>query len=118
LPAEAFTLAPLVEQPPRYVLLVEPHAHQGRAAELAACAQANLEHINEEYAEKCASGRLRPIDVREVSAGTWDTMRLEKTSQRGNFEEYKHPCLVGDLQFAQRLARSKPSPMARSARAS
>jgi hypothetical protein len=118
LPAEAFTLAPLLDQQPRYVLLVEPHAHQGRAAELAERAQANLERINEEYEEKCASGRLLPVEVREVPAGTWDAMRLEKTNQRGNFEEYKHPCLVGDPDFAARLTRTKPGSASRPARVS
>jgi hypothetical protein len=106
LPAEAFTLAPVFEQQqPRYVLLVEPRLHQGRAAELARRTQANLERINVEYAEKCASGRLLPVEVREVPAGTWDSMRNEKTRHRGNFEEYKHPCLVSDLDFAERVLR-------------
>ncbi len=119
LPAEAFTLAPVFEQQqPRYVLLAEPRVHQGKAAELARRTQANLERINVEYAEKCASGRLLPIEVREVPAGTWDAIRLEKTRQRGNFEEYKHPCLVSDLEFAERVARLKSGSMARTARAS
>ncbi|MEX0586499.1 MAG: GH3 auxin-responsive promoter family protein, partial [Pirellulales bacterium] len=119
LPAEAFTLAPVFErQQPRYVLLVEPRVHQGKAAELARRAQANLERINIEYAEKSASGRLLPIEVREVPAGTWDAMRLDKTRQRGNFEEYKHPCLVSDLEFAERVTGVKSDSMARTARAS
>jgi hypothetical protein len=62
--------------------------------------------MNEEYAEKCASGRLLPIEIREVAAGTWNNLRREKTSQRGNFEEYKQPCLVGDLGFVDRLVAS------------
>ena len=100
---DAFTLAPVMEEKPRYVLLVEPQIHQGRVEELARRVQAQLERVNEEYAEKSASGRLLPLQVREVPAGTWDALRLEKTSQRGNFEEYKHPCLVSDLAFAERL---------------
>ena len=32
---DTFTLAPVMEDMPRYVLLVEPHVHQGRARELA-----------------------------------------------------------------------------------
>ena len=27
---------------------------------------------------------------------------------RGNFEEYKHPCLVNDLDFAASVAKLKP----------
>jgi hypothetical protein len=66
--------------------------------------QKHLEQANEEYAEKCSSGRLLPIELRQVPAGTWNNLRREKTSQRGNFEEYKQPCLVCDLEFAERLA--------------
>jgi hypothetical protein len=107
LPSDAFALAPVFEQQPRYVLLVEARLHQGKAAELARRTQAHLEHINVEYAEKTASGRLLPIEVREVPPGTWDRMRQEKTRQRGNFEEYKHPCLVSDLTFAERVTQPK-----------
>jgi hypothetical protein len=101
---DVFTLAPVMEQHPRYVLLVERHVHGGRKSELAARLQANLEQLNEEYASKCASGRLLPVEVREVPAGTWAALRRERTSRRGNFEEYKHPCLVGDLDFVARFA--------------
>jgi hypothetical protein len=109
LPTETFTLAPIArERPPHYVLLVEPHAHRGRAAELASRLQTQLERINQEYSEKCASGRLRPVEVREVPTGTWDAMRHEKSNQRGNYEEYKHSCLVNDLEFVDRVAKLKP----------
>ena len=108
LPIDAFTLAPVMEDKPRYVLLVEPHMHRGRSAELAQRLQANLEQVNEEYAEKSASGRLLPLQIREVPAGTWHELRRQKTSQRGNFEEYKHPCLVSDLAFAEGLAPLRP----------
>jgi GH3 auxin-responsive promoter len=108
LPTDTFTLTPVVEDRPRYVLLVEPHAHRGRPADLAARVQANLARINEEYGDKCASGRLQPVEVREVPVGTWAAMRCDKSIARGNFEEYKHPCLVNDLDFAARVAQAKP----------
>jgi hypothetical protein len=109
---DAFTLAPVMEDKPRYVLLIEPQVHCGRAAELAQLLQQRLERVNEEYAEKCSSGRLLSVDVREVPAGTWNNLRREKTGQRGNFEEYKQPCLVGDLGFVDRLAMPKTTPAA------
>jgi hypothetical protein len=109
LPIEVFTLAPIMEQQPRYVLLVEPGAHRGCAVELAACIQADLEQSNEEYAAKCAGGRLLPVEVREVASGTWSELRREKTRQRGNFEQYKHPCLVGELDFANRFVSRPPA---------
>jgi hypothetical protein len=109
---DAFTLAPVMEDKPRYVLLIEPQVHCGRAGELVQLLQQRLERVNEEYAEKCASGRLLPVEVREVPAGTWINLRREKTGRRGNFEEYKQPCLVGDLEYAERLAMSKTAPSA------
>lgn len=104
LPIETFTLAPVMDDQPRYVLLVEPPAHRGRAAELARRVQENLERVNEEYGSKCQSGRLMPVQVREVAAGTWNALRQERIAGRGHFEEYKHPCLVNDLSFVDRVA--------------
>jgi hypothetical protein len=105
LPLETFTLAPIVDGHPRYVLLVEPSAHHGRADELAHRVQVNLARLNEEYGSKCTSGRLLPLQVREVATGSWSALRRERIGDRGNFEEYKHPCLVGDLEFVDRLTR-------------
>jgi hypothetical protein len=104
---DAFTLAPVMEDKPRYVLLIEPQVHRGRAAELGKLLQRHLEQVNEEYAEKCSSGRLLSVEVREVPAGTWNNLRRERTGRRGNFEEYKQSCLVGDLGFVDRLATPK-----------
>jgi hypothetical protein len=103
LPTEFFAVAPVMEGQPRYVLLVEPKSRGWYTEQLAARVQSNLEKLNEEYAAKCASGRLLPAVVREVPVGTWHGMRQAKTSARGNFEEYKHVYLVQDLTFAERL---------------
>ena len=110
LPVTAFTVAPVMEDRPRYVLLIESVEDiQGRR-ELAAVVQKNLENLNWEYAEKCTSGRLHPLRVEEVPAGTWTAMRHQKTSERGNFEEYKHPCLTSDLQFVGRTTgKARPA---------
>ena len=116
LPSEAFTLAPVMEERPRYLLLMEPHAHCGRAEELARRVQLHLERVNEEYSTKCDGGRLLPVRVREVPAGTWNALRDERTSERGNFEEYKHPCLVGDLHFVDRVSALRPHSPSASAR--
>jgi len=113
LPIEAFTLAPVLEDGPRYVLLLERSAHRGQAARLAQEVQANLERANEEYASKCVSGRLLPVKVQEVPSGTWSKLRHDKTSERGNFEEYKQPCLVGDIDFVDRLTGQRPIGLSR-----
>jgi hypothetical protein len=109
LPIEYFMVAPFMEGFPRYLLLVEQKAHRGRAAELAAAFQRNLSQLNEEYAEKCASDRLLPAQVREVPPDTWRRMRIDKIGTRGNFEEYKHVCLSQDLSLAERLSATPPS---------
>jgi hypothetical protein len=110
LPIDFFTVAPTMENQPRYLLLVERTAHHGRETELASRFQMNLSELNEEYAEKCASGRLLPAQVRDVPAGTWRRMRAEKTGARGNFEEYKHVYLVQDMAYADRVTNSNCSP--------
>ncbi len=103
LPMEYFAVAPVMEGQPRYVLLVEPKHGYERNTRLAARVQANLASLNEEYAAKCASGRLLKVAVREVPAGTWNRIRGEKTGARGNVEEYKHVYLVQDLEYVERL---------------
>jgi hypothetical protein len=103
LPIEFFTVAPVMEAHARYILLVEQRNRWGREAELAMRVHANLARLNEEYAAKCASGRLLPLAVRDVPAGTWNRMRAERTSARGNVEEFKHIYLVQDLGFVERM---------------
>jgi hypothetical protein len=112
LPAVTFTLAPVMEDRPRYVLLIEAAEKGQRSKELASAVQKNLESLNVEYAEKCASGRILPLRVEELPAGTWAAMRHQKTSERGNFEEYKHPCLTSDLQFVARTTGKAQSAIA------
>lgn len=103
LPIDFFMVAPVLEAEPRYLLLVERKVSQGREAQLAEAFQRNLSALNEEYREKSASGRLLPAQVREVPDGIWRRMRTDKVGARGNFEEYKHVCLVQDVTFVDRL---------------
>ncbi|MFO0791681.1 MAG: GH3 auxin-responsive promoter family protein [Pirellulales bacterium] len=103
LPIDFFMVAPVLESEPRYLLLLERKVSQGRESEIAAAFQRNLAQLNEEYREKTASGRLLPAQVREVPAGIWRQMRADKVGARGNFEEYKHVCLVQDVSFVDRL---------------
>jgi hypothetical protein len=120
LPIATFTLAPSMDQfqhKPRYLLLVEAEAHCGQAAELARHVQRNLTTNNLEYGEKSSSGRLLPVAVHDVAPGTWDALRMDRTRDRGNFEEYKHPCLVGRLTFLEELAEHFGQPQAVVARA-
>jgi hypothetical protein len=120
LPSDTFTVAPRMDAQdrPHYVLVVEPQVHQGRADDFARHVQAHLERRNEEYESKCRSGRLLPLRIHEVPAGTWDALRHKQTCERGNFEEFKHPCLVGDLGFVDYLAEIRPHSEQHAARVS
>jgi hypothetical protein len=102
---ETFTIAPRVEgDRPGYVLLLESGIEKRRAADLLRFVDSQLRQLNCEYADKVQSRRLEPLSLVEIPEGTWDRFRAGRISQRGNLEEYKHPCLVNDLQFAERIS--------------
>ncbi len=103
LPSCTFTLAPTMRERPQYRLLLDSAEHLQVKDPLAHELQRRLEQINIEYADKCRSGRIDAIDVHEVPAGTWDALRAKRSGDRGNFEEYKHPCLTNDLGFIGRV---------------
>src|SRR4051812_6786664 len=113
LPLEFFALAPLVKQVPGYVLLLEPEHCRGREHELATRVHANLGQLNEEYASKCASGRLSPITVRHVPAGTWLRLRAGKKNPPRNLQEEKQTNLFPDLTFFEKKdgPKSHSSPL-------
>ena len=104
-PLDSFTLAPVLGEVLHYVLLLEPGSQAAQAIELARKVDDGLQELNCEYAEKRRSGRVGPVLVRQVPSGTWAEMRRRKSEARGNFEEYKHPCLIGDVNAAERIAR-------------
>ena len=105
LPVESFTIAPIMKgDHPGYVLLVEPSDKGRNNEEFARRVEHHLKTLNMEYSDKLESGRLRPLSVIEIPSGTWHSYRIMRTSERGNFEEYKHPYLVGDLSFVEKLA--------------
>lgn len=63
-----------------------------------------LQAANIEYAAKRQSLRLGPLQLKVVPTGTWvewDRNRLARSG--GTPEQYKHPCLIGDPQFAQTM---------------
>ncbi|QDU57749.1 GH3 auxin-responsive promoter family protein [Aeoliella mucimassa] len=107
LPTCTFTLAPTMAEKPRYELLIEPGPQLQQAQQLATRLQHHLSLVNEEYADKCRSGRIDPVAILEIPPGTWEAFRANRSRARGNFEEFKQPCLVGDMHFADNL----PSPL-------
>ncbi len=59
---------------------------------------------NFEYANRLETHRLRPMIVREIPAGTWVAYRSARIGRLGgSLEQYKHPCLVSDLDFIDKL---------------
>jgi hypothetical protein len=93
----------VIEDAPGYVLLLEHSQHRGLVTEIETRVQANLEGLNEEYASKCATGRLLPLRIREVPLGTWRKIRDARIRARGNVEEYKHSFLAQDAALVERL---------------
>ncbi len=102
-PVTAYSVAPVWDdKQPYYALFLE---------ELDASDESRLKHFlaefdkqlgveNVEYAAKRESGRLGAVRAAIIPAGAWvkwDRDRLAQTG--GSPEQYKHPCLIGDLKF-------------------
>lgn len=95
---------------PYYGLFVEqgdlPQLSVGQR--LAELLDARLRQVNSEYDSKRASERLGPVRLEVVPTGfwlQWDRQRLLQTG--GTLEQYKHPCLINDLQFRNRVLKEQ-----------
>lgn len=103
LPAATYSLAPCWDEDrPYYGLFVERgEATDGaRGQSLAEALERRLRELNAEYAAKRDSLRLSPVRLQLLPPGTWpqwDRQRLVRTG--GTPEQYKHPCLINDVQF-------------------
>ncbi|HEY7422853.1 MAG TPA: GH3 auxin-responsive promoter family protein [Gemmataceae bacterium] len=67
-----------------------------------------LQQVNSEYASKRASQRLGAVRLEVVQTGfwpRWDRARLQHTG--GTLEQYKHPCLINDLDFRGRISKER-----------
>lgn len=102
-PITGYTLAPVFDdrQPYYAIFLEEPDAADtDRLRRFVAALDHELGVQNIEYAAKRESGRLGPVRVKTIPAGEWakwDVARLKKTG--GASEQYKRPCLIGDVNF-------------------
>ena len=104
LPLEQFTIAPRWGDPPGYWLLMEPSIDADRHRELARAIDTRLGELNCEYANRLETRRLLPLVVKELPVGTWATFRSGRIGRMGgSLEQYKHPALVGDLKFVDKL---------------
>ena len=102
-PVTAYSLAPVWdERQPYYGLFLEESdaADVSRLKQFLADFDRQLGEENIEYAAKREGGRLGPVRAVLIPNGTWaawDRTRLAQTG--GSPEQYKHPCLIGDLTF-------------------
>jgi hypothetical protein len=104
----AYTLAPCWDDPPYYALLLEardvPAPGQGQGQGLARRVERHLNALNIEYRSKRQTLRLGPVQPRLVPAGTWAAFDAKCRGQLGgSSEQYKHPCLVPDLDLVPKL---------------
>ncbi len=105
-----FTLAPVWSDPPAYQLMMEtgdlPTPAVGR--QIAKTVDLQLQLINCEYREKRNSGRLGCIEWTGLPQGTWQQWAAQRLDKPGAcLEQYKHPCLVSELNFSTRLLKPR-----------
>ena len=85
---------------PCYGLYLEGDSLGDTGQRLAQSLDERLCQTNIEYEAKRSSARLGPVRLEVVPAGfwaRWDRARLERTG--GTLEQYKHPCLISDMEF-------------------
>jgi hypothetical protein len=102
IPLPVYSIAPCWdEREPHYSLFIERGIWDDTAfSHVAAAIDAALGQINEEYRSKRASSRLGPLTVTFLKPGTWEQWDRDRLRQTGGTaEQYKHPCLIGDLAF-------------------
>jgi hypothetical protein len=103
---KAFTLAPCWADPPYYSLLVEADDVPTSAlrSRLAEATDRHLMSQNLEYENKRATRRLGPVTIKLLASRTWEAFALSQLAERGAApEQYKHPCLTSELDFARRV---------------
>jgi hypothetical protein len=103
-PLGVFSVAPCWdEETPYYGFFIEAGDFSGEdeMQRFLARAELLLRKGNDEYASKRDSHRLQPARLKLLPAGfwrKWDRERLAKTN--GAAEQYKHPCLIPDVEFS------------------
>lgn len=104
-PLTSYSLAPVWdEHQPFYGLYIEEQdaTDANRLRKFVAELDIELGKQNIEYEAKRASNRLGPIRVFLMPTGSWHKWDVERVQRTGGAaEQYKHPCLIGDLNFSQ-----------------
>jgi len=102
---DSYCLCPTWDTVPYYTLLVEEgDVPPEVASDVALTVDAALSRLNMEYEGKRQSGRLKPVRVKALAAGTWERYdRQLVESRRGRVEQYKHKFLEPEIDFEQRF---------------
>lgn len=100
-----FSVIPVWGNPPEYrILIQENDADPDWLDQLAAAIDRHLLEVNCEYREKRESGRLAELTGQLVAEGTWANLARSRNQRKGSsLEQYKHPCLIPDLEFIKKL---------------
>ncbi|MBD3673808.1 MAG: GH3 auxin-responsive promoter family protein [Planctomycetaceae bacterium] len=102
-----FVVAPVWGDPPAYRLIVEASEYDSEATlqELSGRVDNNLCDLNVEYCEKRHTDRLARLTGQFVADGTMENLARNRNQRKGgSLEQYKHPCLIPDLQFIEQLS--------------
>lgn len=101
----AYCVAPCWDdEQPYYGLFIERDDIAGReqGMALARALETRLNELNVEYAAKRESRRLGPLRLQIIASQTWQRWDRERLLRSGGtLEQYKHPCLISDLEFRQ-----------------
>jgi hypothetical protein len=101
----AYTVAPVWNETlPHYAIVLEESDNREGMSKFGNELDAALQRQNIEYEAKRSGGRLGPLQAKIVANGfwtKWDADRITKTG--GSPEQYKRPCLIGDIEFVKGL---------------
>lgn len=103
-----FTAIPTWAETPRYQLMIEEGDLPSivDADRLAVDVDLHLQKLNCEYREKRQSGRLAAMTSLPLPVGTWKKMARQRLARLGgSAEQYKHPCLIPDIEAAAKLTQ-------------
>lgn len=102
-----FTLIPSWGEPPRYQLMLEDWEvpQNGSSRPFETRLDERLCEINCEYHEKRTTSRLAPLEILPLRRGSWKEFARDRQSKLGgSIEQYKHPCLLPNLETASKVA--------------
>ena len=102
-----FTMIPSWGEPPRYQLMLEDWEvpPNGSSRQFEMRLDERLCELNCEYQEKRTTARLAPLEILPLRRGSWGEFAHDRQAKLGgSIEQYKHPCLLPNLEAASKVA--------------